>query len=107
MRRHTNFQPPRWCCHGARFPAFSFLAGVKGPPVSMYQTRACGSPRAFRRQALLIGPFDFRDAPGVLPRREIVLPGARLVEFDHQRRLRADILEEMRKVPPRAEVKQV
>ena len=30
ISRQTNFQPPRWCCHGVSFPAFSFLAGEDG-----------------------------------------------------------------------------
>ena len=60
ISRQTNFQPPRWCCHGVRFPAFSFLAGVKGPRVTMNKACACGSPCARSPQGPVDKPVLFR-----------------------------------------------
>src|SRR6476620_370162 len=107
ISRQTNFQPPRWCCHGVSFPAFSFLAGLKGPRVSMDNACACGSPCPFRRKSLLISPFYFRDAPGVTFGAKIILSPTRLTEFDHQRSFCLDLLEKIGKVLPRAVVDQV
>src|ERR1700761_1276347 len=112
ISRQTNFQPPRWCCHGVSFPAFSFLAGVKGPRVSIDNVCACGSPWSFRYKAMLISPFYFRDAFGVTFMAEIILSPTRvarraLTEFNHQRSFCLDLLEKIGKVLPRAAVDQV
>src|SRR6516162_1772688 len=95
IRPQTNFQPPRWCCHGVRFPAFSFLAGVNGPMVTMCEIHANSSTRASYLQTPLIRLLNFGDAPSIFTNVEILLPNSPLIEFDHQRGLRLDILEEM------------
>src|SRR6516225_240330 len=107
ISRQTNFQPPRWCCHGVSFPAFSFLAGMKGPRVSTDTTCACGSPCPCRRKALLISPFYRGDAPGVPFGAKIILSPTHLTEFDHQRSFCLDLLEKIGKVLPRAVVDQI
>ena len=51
--------------------------------------------------------LDLEDAPGIFPGADVILAGARLIEFDHQRRLRLDVLEKMEKVMACAEVDQI
>src|SRR6476646_7389990 len=98
IRPHTNFQPPRWCCHGARLLAFSFLVGVKGSVVSICEIRANSSTRAYLQTAL-IRFLNFSDAPDVFTELKIVLPMTSLIELYHQRSLRVDIFEKMGKFP--------
>src|SRR6266704_2111696 len=59
------------------------------------------------RQSSLVGALDGGNALGVIVDVEIVFFGTPLVEFDHERTFRFDVVEEMREIMAHAVVNQI